>query len=144
RPASRRRGPRRSWIEGGRMVTPRLAIRLTSTLAVLALFALGPAAVRGAHAATITVNGNVSPATCTLIDAIKAANTDGPVAGGSGAAISGLFTGGGTDTIKLTVDVTLTAAIPAVGVEPGFAGLPAILGNIVINAQGHTIQRDPS
>jgi hypothetical protein len=70
-----------------------------------------------APAATITVDG-----TCTLADAITAANTD--TATGSCPA------GSGADTIELAVDVTLTSA------------LPTITSQIILNGNGHTIARD--
>ncbi|MCP4126718.1 MAG: hypothetical protein GY753_06610, partial [Gammaproteobacteria bacterium] len=71
---------------------------------------------------TITVNG-----TCTLVDAIKAANTD--------AISGGCATGYGADTIILNTDVTLNA------VYSGDNGLPAISSNITIEGNSHTISR---
>jgi hypothetical protein len=55
-----------------------------------------------AAAATITVNGT----TCTLANAITAANTD--------RATGGCPAGSGADTLTLTADVTLSAALPAI------------------------------
>jgi len=81
---------------------------------LLGLVALaGPAA-----AATITVDGT----TCTLADAITAANTD--------TATGGCPAGVGADTLNLTADITLTSA------------LPIITSQIILNGNGHTIARD--
>lgn len=100
----------------------RLIVALALMLAVAAL--VGPTAVSAqvqqapaSPAGTIVVDG-----TCTLADAITAANTD--TATGSCPA------GSGADTIDLTVDVTLTSA------------LPTITSQIILNGNGHTIARD--
>ena len=71
----------------------------------LCLFIVGGsffALARPAAAATITVNGT----TCTLANAITAANTD--------SATSGCPAGSGADTLTLTADVTLAAALPKI------------------------------
>ncbi len=75
----------------------------------------------GAQAANIAVDGT----TCTLADAITAANTDA-VAGGCTA-------GAGDDILDLPVNDTFTLTA-----EP-----PAITTNVTINANGTTIARDP-
>jgi hypothetical protein len=68
-----------------------------------------------AQAATITVDGT----TCTLADAITAANTD--------TATGGCTSGSGEDSIVLQQDVLLTAA------------LPEIASTITIEGEGHKI-----
>jgi hypothetical protein len=78
----------------------------------------------------ITVDGT----TCTLVDAISAANSD--------TAVGGCAAGSGADTITLQTDVTLTAS-------NNFAlntynGLPLITSEITIEGAGYTIQRDAS
>jgi hypothetical protein len=73
-----------------------------------------------ALAATIVVDET----TCTLVDAITAANTDTPV--------GGCAAGSGPDTIELTTDVTLTEAIPQV------------TSAIAIDGDGFVLQRVPS
>lgn len=85
----------------------------TPLLGAALLFALGQA--RPVQAATIHVDG----ASCTLADAITAANTD-ELVGGCGP-------GDGADTIELQTDVTLTAP------------LPIIDSDLTLNANGHTI-----
>jgi predicted outer membrane repeat protein len=67
------------------------------------------------HAATINVNGQ----TCTLENAIHAANSDKPIAG--------CIAGVGTDTLVLSVDTTLTKV------------LPSIDSTVILEGNGHTI-----
>jgi uncharacterized low-complexity protein len=69
-----------------------------------------------AQAATITVDGNDPATTCTLTDAIKAANSD---ADEGSCADSGAY---GDDTIILETDVTLAAALPEVNSTIVFSG----------------------
>jgi hypothetical protein len=75
-------------------------------------------------AATIIVDET----TCTLVDAITAANTD--------TAIGGCTAGSGADTIELTTDVTLT------DVNNGSNGLPVVESEISVSGGGFTIERD--
>ena len=76
--------------------------------------------------AVITVNG-----TCTLVDAITAANTDS-VTGNCPA-------GSGADEIQLTADVTLTV-VDNVSYGSG-RGLPVISTDVTIKGYGFTIAR---
>ncbi len=76
------------------------------------------------HAATISVDGT----TCTLIDAITAANTD--------IATGGCVAGSGADTIVLQAGSTLTLYGPS--------GLPTVSSNITISGNGATIEADGS
>jgi hypothetical protein len=71
-----------------------------------------------AHAATITVDGS----SCTLAQAITAANTD--------TATGGCIAGDGADTVDLQADVILAA------------GLPAISSEMTLQGNGHTIDGD--
>ena len=80
-------------------------------------FLLGVGA-QTAYAASITVDGT----TCTLADAITAANTD--------TATGGCVAGSGADTIDLQTDVTLTSPLPNIASE------------LTIEGNGHTIARD--
>ncbi len=99
------------------------------TLAGAALaFALALGQVPVARAATIGVGGS-----CTLIDAITAANTD-TMTGGCAA-------GSGADTITLSGNVTLTSVNNSTN---GPNGLPVISSAITIDGAGFTIARDPS
>ncbi|MCW5847955.1 MAG: hypothetical protein KIS95_12040, partial [Anaerolineae bacterium] len=103
-------------------------VALTAAGAALMLALAGsPLLTPAAHAATITVNET----TCTLIDAIIAANTD--------TAVGGCLAGSGSDTITLQTDVTLTSVY---GDYMGDTGLPAVTSEIVIEGDGHTIERD--
>ncbi len=77
---------------------PRLALFLT----LLSLLCIAPMTT---FAADISVNGS----TCTLADAIAAANIDSAVAGCSA--------GSGADTITLTRNVTLTGSLPIINSE---------------------------
>jgi hypothetical protein len=69
--------------------------------------------------------------TCTLVDGITAANTD--------ARVGGCKAGRGADTLRLTADVSLTAA-------DNFAyqhdnGLPAVSSDITVEGRGFTVKR---
>jgi hypothetical protein len=97
---------------------------------ILALGGAFFAARPPAFAAGIVVDG----ITCTLVEAIKAANTDAP----SG----GCTAGSGADLLTLTADVTLTSSAGQFFYAP--TGLPAINGPLTIAGNGHTIQRDPA
>lgn len=98
-----------------------------SIAAAALLLALGLPLPKPAYAANITVDG----VTCTLVDAITAANTD-TVTGGCNAGI-------GADTITLGTDVTLTAINNSIY---GATGLPVVTSNITIEGGAHTISRD--
>ena len=78
------------------------------------------AATGTASAATIVVDG----VTCTLADAITAANSD--------TATGGCPAGSGADTLNLVADITLTNR------------LSAIVSEVTLLGNGHTIQRLPS
>ena len=92
-------------------------------------------ATSGADAATITADGT----TCTLADAIVAANTD-TATGGCPAGDTG------ADLIVLDADVTLTAVDGSSTVHDGLAaGLPDVVDDLVIRAgSGSVIQREPT
>ncbi|MCL4876277.1 MAG: DUF11 domain-containing protein [Anaerolineae bacterium] len=77
------------------------------------------------EAGTITVTG-----TCTIVEAITAANTD--------AATANCPAGSGNDTIVLTANVTLIAVNNTTN---GANGLPSITSNITIRGNGFTIAR---
>ncbi len=74
----------------------------------------------GAHAATI----NVDNSSCTLADAITAANTD--------TAVASCVAGNGDDEIELPAESTITLNTE----------LPAIVNNLTINANGSTLTRN--
>ena len=100
-----------------RRVGRRVATSAAGAALILAM-AGSPLLVPRAAAASITVNET----TCTLVNAIRSANTDTAVGGcASGAA--------GLDTIDLQADVTLTAAAGNYG---GDTGLPLVTTAIVI------------
>ena len=118
------------WRATPRAVRRRWQRRVAATAAGAALLlamTASPLLVPTARAATITVDG-----TCTLIEAIVAANTDMV----SGSCIAG---SPGADTIDLQVDVTLTASIVNFA---GPTGTPPVTSEIVIEGNGHTIARD--
>jgi hypothetical protein len=80
-------------------------------------------------AATIIVDEK----TCTLVDAVTAANTDH--------AAGGCVAGSGDDRLVLTTDVSLTAPyVDAYGSDTAF---PVITSEITIDGNGFTIERDP-
>ncbi|MBX3010483.1 MAG: hypothetical protein KF832_03210 [Caldilineaceae bacterium] len=76
------------------------------------------------RAASIPVDGT----TCTLADAIQAANTDAPVGGCSA--------GAGADTLTLSASVSLASAY-----QSSSNGLPVITSTLTIDGAGHMIQR---
>ncbi len=94
----------------------RLGLGLAGAALLLALAGVG-LSPRQAFADSITVDG----ATCTLADAITAANTD--------TATGGCTTGSGADTLNLTADIGLMAELPWISSE------------ITIEGSGHTISR---
>jgi len=103
-------------------------LHLTTRVALSLLLALS----HPLWAATIIVDET----TCTLVDAITAANTDSPV--------GGCPAGSGADIIELTNDVLLTS----VNVDDcgeacfwGETGLPEVVTEISIAGGGHAIQR---
>lgn len=79
-----------------------------------------------------TASGILVNETCSLVDAIVAANTDAP-AGGCSA-------GSGDDTIVLTSDVVLTESYEVDRVA-GRIGLPEIDSSITLDGAGFTISR---
>jgi hypothetical protein len=79
-----------------------------------------------AQANTIIVNG----ASCTLQNAITAANADTP--------IGGCPSGGGPDTIKLTANIILDTVDNE---TDGPNGLPSLTSQLILNGQGHIITR---
>ena len=106
----------------------RLQRRLGMSLAGVALLlAVNGAAIGIASpTATIVVDGT----TCTLVDAITAANTD--------TATGGCTAGSGADTINLQTNVTLTAVH---NTTQGNNGLPVVTSAITIEGNGNTISR---
>ena len=94
-------------------------------LAVLLVFSS-----HAALAATIVVDET----SCTLVDAIFAANNDG--------AVGGCAAGSGADTIELTSDVILTEGPYSSTNCP--RGLPEIDSTVTIEGQGFTIERHPT
>jgi hypothetical protein len=111
----------------------RLLRRLRQSLASLALLlALGQAP---ALAATIQVNGT----TCTLVDAITAANNDAPV-NGCTAANGGSFVPGGADIISLPANSTISLNSVNNNLF-GPIGLLRISSAITIEGNGATITR---
>ena len=100
-------------------------------LAPLVAFGLWLFSVPPAHAATIPVT-----ASCTITEAITAANTDTP--------FGGCDTGSGQDTIVLTPTVyALTVADNSFG-GFGDSGLPVITTTMTISGNGATLARDLS
>ncbi|MDY7080299.1 MAG: right-handed parallel beta-helix repeat-containing protein [Chloroflexota bacterium] len=104
-----------------------LKARLKTNLAGVAL--LLALSITPVYAAVINVDG----ATCTLVDAITAANTD--------AAVGGCSAGSGADTIVLQPGSThiLTGVNNTVY---GPSGLPVISSEITIEGNGATIERE--
>ena len=93
------------------------------------LCALGQAPVL---AATITVDGT----SCTLIDAVTAANNDAPA--------GGCTAGSGADTLVLPAGSTHTlTAVNNYSYSYGSTGLPRVTSAITIAGNGSTITRDP-
>ncbi len=95
----------------------RLQRHLGLSLAGAALLLALLGAPQPAHAATIAVDG----ATCTLFDAIRAANTD--------TAAGGCPAGSGPDTLNITANISLTGSVPA------------ITSAVTIEGNGRTISR---
>ena len=91
---------------------PRISVLIAASLIILAL------AATPVHAEIITVGGG-----CTLAEAIANANND------NNGNNNGCAAGSGADTINLTGNITLTAA------------LPDIRSNITINGGNHTVTR---
>ena len=95
----------------------------------------GLLAAISSQAATIDVNNN----TCTVADAIEAANTD--------LAVSGCAAGSGDDVIRLQIlpynqSHTITSQRVPSAVVPGtYVGTPIIDSNITIEGQGEKIER---
>ena len=85
------------------LIDPRLALLLS----VLALLSIVPIT---ANAADISVNGS----TCTLADAIAAANND--------AAVAGCQAGSDADTITLSGNITLSAILPVISTDVTIEG----------------------
>jgi hypothetical protein len=81
-----------------------------------------------------TATINVDNVTCTLVDAITAANTDA-IAGGCPA-------GSDADTLVLPIGSTITLTT-TVDTTDGNTGLPLVTSVITIAGQGSTLQRDP-
>ena len=98
-----------------RLVQSRRAAACLSFLIFILSFAWNPATVL---AADIAVDGS----DCSLADAITAANTD--------AATNGCTAGDGADTITLSSDITLAAALPTITAE------------LTIDGDDHTISGD--
>ena len=108
----------------------RLLIIVALLILVLVFGSTPPPPVQ---AATIVVDGT----TCTLTDAILAANTGGTVGGCTGSS--------GADTIILDMNLVFTSADTANSLDwaGGFAALPDITTVITIEAgTGNTLQRD--
>lgn len=98
--------------------------------ATLALALMSAPAINVAHAAEITVDGN----NCTLVDAITAANTN--------TAVGGCDAGDpGADTIVLTRDIVLRDVD---NTTHGASGTPVISSGIVIEGNGHEVERHRS
>ena len=96
-----------------------------STLTASILAAMG-----SAHAATINVVDS-----CTLVDAIQAANTDAVV----GSCTAGL----GDDVIQVVTpdsNITISTVFSPSAVGPGNTGLPTITSNVTIEGNGMTLQ----
>jgi hypothetical protein len=79
-------------------------------------------------AATIVVDET----TCTLVEAINAANWD--------ASLGGCPAGSGADTIELTTNVSLSSVASTYN---GATGLPLVNSDIKLEGRGFTIERDP-
>jgi cysteine-rich repeat protein/parallel beta-helix repeat protein len=76
----------------------------------------------------------VDETTCTLVDAITAANTD--------TAVGGCAAGSGADTIELTTDVSLTEINNGGGPGAnGPNGLPEVISDITVEGGDFTIER---
>lgn len=114
-----------------RQMRRRLLRKTAATLAGAALLlALGrvPTSDHIAHAATINVDG----VTCTLVDAIRSAETD--------TSYGSCLPGSGSDTIELEANVSLNTSYDIS--YKSETGLPLISTPITIEGNGHTIERD--
>jgi Right handed beta helix region len=109
-----------------RMLQRQLALPLVG---VALLLALGPGP---SQAATIVVDG----VTCTLVDAITAANTD--------TAQGGCPAGSGTDTLVLEPPGSTVTLTHVDNTSYGPTGLPVIRSVMTITGQGSTITRAPN
>ena len=113
------------------LMAPSVRLALSSTLlSVLAGLSPSPAS---AGAPDIHVDG----ATCTLADAILAANDD--------TTTGGCVASAGTDTVVLDADVVLTEAHPSsTDIAGGRAGLPDVTSTLTLRAgTASIVQRDP-
>ncbi len=106
-----------------RVIVP---VTVASTGMLLMALAAGPAL-----AVTITVD----EVTCTLVDAVDAANTD--------TAVGGCSAGSGADTLNLQANVTLTVELLYMG-NPSQSGTPYIESDITVDGNGFTIARSLS
>jgi len=109
-----------------RRLQRRAAVTATGAALILAM-AGSSLFVLSTHAATIAVDET----TCTLVDAITAAETD--------TAAGGCAAGSGDDVIELAADVTLTARNSYYNYS--YNGLPLVTTTITIDGNGHTIAR---
>ena len=131
-PAIRRSNPGATSVKTSAVNTSAVKISASKTWACLLVLMLTATTAKGA---TIHADGT----TCTLADAIVAANTD--------AATGGCPKGDlGMDTIVLDADVTLTAIDGSSTLHVGLAaGLPDVTDDLTIAAGlGSVIQRDPT
>ncbi|NDJ77454.1 MAG: right-handed parallel beta-helix repeat-containing protein, partial [Chloroflexi bacterium] len=102
-------------------------VRVLVVLVVIAAVCASPKPAP-AQADVITVRDS-----CTLVDAIMAANADIPV--------GGCPAGDGSDVIELTADVVLTAIVEEDWANSRALGLPAITSTITLEGNGYTIRR---
>ncbi len=116
----------------------------TPRVPFLAAWAAGAALLLGAPqqagAATLITADGVN---CSLANAILTANTNVNTGGCNRVGANSI-----DDIIELTYDVTISTKDPTAGddedEEYGANALPAITCHITLNANGHTIQRDPT
>lgn len=111
-----------------RLMRPRYLAQLGVLVLLLLPLCLTASDSHVVLAATITVN-----ATCSLPNAIAAANTDAPVQGCAG--------GSGADTIRLEAGATYTLHNAASTGDTGRSGLPPVTSDITIEGNGATIKR---
>ena len=101
--------PYSGWDKVGLMTSS----RVLKCLLAFALLLVPTISVPAVHAASISVDkaieDDANPGTCTLADAITAANTD--------TATDGCTAGSGADTITLGVNITLNAPLPDITSE---------------------------
>ncbi|MCB8961739.1 MAG: hypothetical protein H6651_15575 [Ardenticatenales bacterium] len=118
---------RRLWKQP-RQMRRFIKLKVAGSLAAAALYlALSGAP---AYAATIVVDGT----TCTLIDAIDAANTD--------TAVGGCVAGSGADVLQLPAGATFSYAYED-NASAGGNALPVVTSEITIEGNGSTIQQVP-